>query len=350
MLGLIDDEGTRITAVASDGEPRSYIERYDSRLLDEEYLTRTPTGQAIVQRTPVVVEDYSAWPNTHPAQAETMEVGVHAFVVAPLLVGGKPIGVLWVNDTKPRPFMTEDVLLVQALADQASLAIEHARLVQRGQDAAVLEERARLARDLHDSVTQSVFSLGMMARAAQTQYSRGNDRLGTTLDRIATLSQDALREMRALLFELQPTGLADDGLGPALRKLAEAVRTRLELDVECQADSDLRLAPEVETAIFRIAQEALANAAKHARARSITMVLQETRGHLRLTVSDNGVGFDPRTPPVVSNDGRQGGMGMRTMRERAAATGISLRIRSRVGRGTTVVVDAPMPSELPATA
>ncbi|MGE0545270.1 MAG: GAF domain-containing protein, partial [Dehalococcoidia bacterium] len=271
MVGLIDDEGARITAVASEGEPRGYFERFDSRLLDNEYLTRTPTGQAVVQRTPVVVEDYSAWPNSHPDQEETIRLGVHAFVVAPLLIGGKPIGALWVNDTKPRPFLTEDVLLVQALADQAALAIEHARLVQRGQDAVVLEERTRLARDLHDSVTQSVFSLGMMARAAQTQYSRGNDRLGTTLDRIATLSQDALREMRALLFELQPSGLADDGLGPALRKLAEAVGTRLDLDVRCKGDTELRFAPEVETAFFRIAQEALSNASKHARASSITM-------------------------------------------------------------------------------
>jgi signal transduction histidine kinase len=350
VVGLIDDEGSRITAVASEGEPRGYFERFDSRLLDNEYLSRTPTGQAIVQRTPVVVEDYAIWPNTHPDQEETIRLGVHAFVVAPLLIGGKPIGALWVNDTKPRPFKTEDVLLVQALADQAALAIEHARLIQRGQDAVVLEERARLARDLHDSVTQSVFSLGMMARAAQTQYSRGSDRLGTTLDRIATLSQDALREMRALLFELQPAGLADDGIGPALHKLAEAIRTRLDLDVRCKGGTDLRFAPEIETAVFRIAQEALGNATKHARATSITVSLRESSSHLRLTVSDNGVGFDTRAPATITSDGRQGGMGMRTMRERAAATGINLRIRSRLGRGTTVVVEAPIPSDVTATA
>jgi GAF domain-containing protein/two-component sensor histidine kinase len=346
MVGLIDDDGSRITAVAAEGEPRQYFERFESRRLDEEYLTCTATGQAIASRTPVVVEDYATWPSRHPVQEETIRLGVRAFVVAPLLIGGRPIGVLWVNDTKPRPFKGEDVLLVQALADQAALAIEHARLVQRGQDAAVLEERTRLARDLHDSVTQSVFSLGMMARAAQTQHSRGSDRLGATLDRIATLSQEALREMRALLFELQPTGLADDGLGPALRKLADAMRTRLELDVAFEGDTDLRLAPEVETAIFRIVQEALANAAKHAQATSIAVTIDEVPGHLRVAVRDNGVGFDPRAPVVARSDGSQGGMGMRTMRERAAAAGLSLRIRSRRGRGTTVLVEAPLPADM----
>lgn len=344
MVGLIDDEGTRITAVASEGEPKEYFERFESRLLDRAYLTATATGQAISLRVPVVVEDYATWPMRHEIQQETMRLGVHAFVVAPLLIAGKPIGALWVNDTKPRPFRADDVLLVQALADQAALAIEHARLVQRGQDAAVLEERTRLARDLHDSVTQSVFSLGMMARAAQTQYNRGSDRLGTTLDRIAVLSGDALREMRALLFELQPTGLADDGLGPALRKLADAVRTRLDLDVSFDGETRTRLAPEVETAIFRIVQEALANAAKHAKASAIAIRLDESTGYLRVSVRDNGVGFDPNAPVTISSDGRHGGMGMRTMRERAAATGISLRIRSRRGRGTIVLAEAPLPA------
>jgi signal transduction histidine kinase len=345
MVGLVDDEGRRLQAVAFQGEPRAFYEQFGSPLLDEAYLRDTATGRALASGVAVVVEDYTAWPAQHPARQETIEQGVRAFVAAPLLLAGRPIGALWIHDTRPRTFAPDDVALVEALADQAALAIEHARLAQQGQDAAVLEERTRLARDLHDSVTQSVFSLGMMARAAQTQFARGSDRLGTTLDRIAELSGDALREMRALLFELQPTGLAEEGLTGALRRLADAVRTRTELDVCFEGATSVRLSASVETAAFRIVQEALANATKHAKATSISIVLEESPAMVQICVEDNGVGFDPAAPVVQSTDGTTGGMGMRTMHERAAASGLLLRISSAPGTGTTVTVEAPRPHE-----
>ena len=350
MVGLIDEGGRRISAVAFEGEPRRYFEQFRRPTLDAAYLANTATGQAIARRQPVVVEDYASWPTPHEVQQETVRLGVRAFIVAPLLIQNGPIGVLWVNDVRPRSFRMEDVALAQALADQAALAIDHARLVQRSQDAAVLEERTRLARDLHDSVTQSVFSLGMMARAAQVQHNRGSDRLGGTLERIAALSQDALKEMRALLFELQPTGLAEEGLAASLERLAEAFRARMELQVSYHGNSTARLPSEMETAIFRIVQEALANAAKHSRAGTIAITLDETPDRLRIVVRDDGVGFDPAAPVVESPDGRRGGMGMRTMRERAAAAGLEFGVRSRPGQGTSVMVDAPLVLEAAAGA
>jgi signal transduction histidine kinase len=340
MLGLIDDERRQITAVAADGEPRSFFEHFKPPLLDEEYLTRTATGQAITRRETVVVEDYLNWPTPHGRQEEILAEGVRAFIVAPLVVEGEVSGVLWVNDTRARSFAPEDVGLVQALADQAALAIAHARLVRRGQDAAVLEERARLARDLHDSVTQSVFSLGMMARAAQTQHARGADGLGATLERIGTLAQEALAEMRALLFELRPAALAEEGLAVALERLAAAMRVRADVPVTFDGVSGARPAPETETAIFRIVQEALGNAVKHARATSIAVTLSESDGRLTVTVSDDGVGFEPGATVSPSADGRSGGLGMATMRERAAAAGLDLRVFSTLGEGTTVRVEA----------
>jgi signal transduction histidine kinase len=342
MVGLIDEGGHRISAVAFEGEPRRYFENFRRPVLDASFLANTATGQAIARRQPVVVEDYAAWPTRHEVQQETLRLGVRAFVVAPMLIQGEPIGVLWVNDTRPRSFRPEDVALAQALADQAALAIDHARLVQRSQDAAVLEERTRLARDLHDSVTQSVFSLGMMARAAQVQHDRGSERLGGTLERIAGLSQDALKEMRALLFELQPTGLAEEGLAVSLERLAEAFRSRMDLQVGFRSNSATRLPSDVETAIFRIVQEALANAAKHSRATAVAITLDETPDRLRVVVRDDGVGFDPTARVVESPDGRRGGMGMRTMRERAAAAGLEFGVRTGSGHGTSIVVDAPL--------
>jgi signal transduction histidine kinase len=251
--------------------------------------------------------------------------------------------VLWVNDVRPHDFTAEDVTLVQALADQAALAIDHARLVRRGQDAAVLEERTRLARDLHDSVTQSVFSLGMLAKAAQTQHERRSPALDGTLDRIAQLSQDALKEMRALLFELQPTGLAEEGLAAALEKLVAAFRVRVDLAVTLYGDTDLRLPADVETAVFRIVQEALNNAAKHARATEVTVTVAVLEDRLRVTVEDDGVGFDMEAPAGEA-DGSSG-LGMRSMRDRAAAAGLTLRVTSSPGRGTLVSVEAPLPEE-----
>jgi len=205
----------------------------------------------------------------------------------------------------------------------------------------VLEERARLARDLHDSVTQSIFSLSMLAQAARTQHSRASDRLGPTLERISTLAQEALIEMRSLLFELQPAALAELGLPSALERLVAAMRIRGDVAITCTAATDARPAPDVELALFRIAQEALANALKHARAAHISVALEDADGHVVLAIADDGVGFDPAAPPAPSADGASGGMGLRSMRDRAAAAVIELTVTSATGAGTTIRAAAP---------
>jgi PAS domain S-box-containing protein len=341
MVGLIDDDGRRLSAVAADGEPRAYYEQFKRPTLDEPFFTDTATGRAIRERRTVVVEDYATWSDGHALQAETVRLGVRAFVVAPLLVDGAPIGVLWVNDTEPRTFAAEDVSVVQALADQAALAIEHARLLALSREAAVLEERARLARDLHDSVTQSVFSVGLMTNAALGQYERGLP-IEETLRRIKAVSQGALSEMRALLYELHPAALAEEGLIKALQKLVAAIQVRVEVPIRVAVEAEGRLGLEAETAVFRIVQEALGNAAKYAQATEIQVAVREADGRLLATVADDGVGFDPAAPVVASADGQRGGMGMRSMRERAVAAGLTLRVESAPGAGTRVTVLAPL--------
>jgi signal transduction histidine kinase len=274
-------------------------------------------------------------------------------LVAPLRLGAAAVGVLAVVDGSPRPFGQDDVAIVKALADQAVLAIEHTRLVQRAQDAAVLEERARLARDLHDSVTQTVFSLGMLARAARTQYERRSESVGATLSRIGALAQEALTEMRALLLELRPAALAESGLAAALEQLVGSIRGRTPIPIRyVPGDEPVPRLPEAqETAIFRIAQEALGNAIKHARASELTLSLEAGNGRLTVSVHDDGIGFDPSAPAMSAD--APGGMGMRTMRERAAAAGLRFSVASAPGSGTTITVEAPLPaasttsSELP---
>jgi signal transduction histidine kinase len=346
MVGLHDPERNVLYAAVAEGEARRYfMEEAPEQLMTEEYLRGTATGLAFSTGQTVVIEDYATWPVVAEAQATTMSAGARALLAAPMMLGGTAIGVLWVADTVPRVFAPEDVALLEALADQAALAIEHARLARRSQEVAVLEERSRLARDLHDSVTQSIFSLSMMARAAQAQHKRGVPALAGTLDRIGSLAQQALTEMRTLLFELRPSVLAEEGLGPALEKLAEATRVRSDLPVIYRGHADIRLPADVETAMFRIGQEALNNAAKHAGASDVSIELAVEDGRVRVTVTDNGAGFDPDAVAnaATATDGRTGGLGMRTMRERAAAAGLTLEVFSAVGAGTRVSIVASIP-------
>jgi signal transduction histidine kinase len=279
--------------------------------------------------------------NRHTMHARALDRRVRACIVAPLLVDGAPIGVLRVHHTTPHAFSPEDVTLVQALADQAALAVEHARLLARSREAAVLEERTRLARDLHDSVTQSVFSASMLANAALTQYDRSPARLGGTLTRIKVITQEALSEMRALLYELHPAALAEEGLPKALEKLAAAVQVRTEVPVTFTGKLQLeqvQLSVEAKTAIFRIVQEALANALKYAQATAIRVTVVEAAAQLTVAVEDDGVGFDPAAPVTPSADGQRGGMGLRTMRERAATAGLSVHLTSAPSAGTRLLL------------
>jgi signal transduction histidine kinase len=345
-VGLLDDDGGRIRFVAVAGEPRDYAERFGTADLDEEFLRVTAVGRALVRREPIAIEDYDAWmaaTRPHEAYAAVAALQLHSVVVAPLLVDGTPIGVLRVHDTVPRAFAAEDIRLIQALADQAALAIEHARLLQRGREAAVLEERARLARELHDSVTQSIFSLSLLAQAARQQHARAAAQLGPTLERIGTLAQEALVEMRSLLFELHPASLAEKGLARALEQIVASMRLRGGTTIAYTAMTDARREPEVELALLRITQEALANAVKHARAGEISVTLAEVAGRLTVTVADDGSGFDVPALTAAAGDGRSGGMGLASMRQRAAATGVTLEIISTPGSGTTVRATAPDP-------
>jgi signal transduction histidine kinase len=143
-------------------------------------------------------------------------------------------------------------------------------------------------------------------------------------------------EVRSLLFELHRASLAEQGLATALERLAAAVRIRGDVSVTCDATSRTRLAPETELALFRIAQEGLANVIKHAHATEATIVLAEGSGEVVLTVSDNGVGFDPSAPPASAVGGAHGGMGLHSMQERADAAGLTLAIRAVPGAGTTI--------------
>src|SRR5581483_5129688 len=235
--------------------------------------------------------------------------------------------------------VTANVLL--RLVDGRAVELWQEQNIQVAEDAAMLQERQRLARDLHDSVTQSLFSVSMLARAAQTQHEQQVPRLGQTLERVATLAQQALVEMRALLFELRADAIAEEGLSSALEKLVAAIAQRTDLAITLSVPPELHLSAQRTEAAFRIVQEALGNAVKHAQA-SRAEVKVTTDEQLTITVEDDGCGFNPAAVAQMARDGRSGGMGLRSMRERAAAAGLSLDVISMPGAGTRVRLTGPL--------
>ena len=203
---------------------------------------------------------------------------------------------------------------------------------------AALEERQRLARDLHDSVTQSLYSVTLLAEVARRRAQAG-DAAATLeqINRLGELSQQCLREMRLLVYELRPAMVEEVGLIGALRQRLEAVEQRSGVSVQLVADDDRHIPPGVQNELFRVAEEALNNALKHAHASRLTVRLHTTAEQIELEIADNGRGFDP-----VAASGN-GGQGLANMRERMARLGGCFVIDTAPGRETTIRVWLGLP-------
>jgi signal transduction histidine kinase len=234
----------------------------------------------------------------------------------------------------------EDLSFYRALADQAAVVVMNGRFAARAGSAAASLERSRLARELHDSVSQGLFSMTMHARAAQLALAAegftADDSLAHSIGQLAELTRGALAEMRALIFELRPGALADEGLVGALRKTGAALAAREQLIVTVDGPAGrLRLTQEVEEHLYRITVEALNNIVKHADAdhASVT-VTSTTDDRLTVTVTDDGKGFDPTLS-------RPGHLGLASMAHRAESVNAELVITSGEGCGTTVALSLP---------
>lgn len=339
-IRLLDGVGRGYTALVVHGVIPARLAT-PNFALTEAYLTMTPSGQAISTGEPVVVNDYAEWSVGEGEDELTLkramlDSGVRAFIVAPLRVEGAVIGLLHVLDTHPRQFTPEDVAIVAALADQAALAVEHTRLLLRGQDAAVLEERARLARELHDSVSQALFGITLGASSLKRALENRPEQVPKLVDYVLSLAHTGQTEMRSLLYELGPEAMGAEGLVAALEKQAAALSSRYELRMEAAFCAEPALSLEARHDLYRIAQEALHNIVKHARARRIELTLVQGEQIVILTVRDDGVGFDP----AASHDGHYG---QQSLRDRARRLGGSLQLVSAPGAGTTVSVTVPLP-------
>jgi signal transduction histidine kinase len=260
-----------------------------------------------------------------------------SFMGVPIVAKGQIIGAFYLTDKRHHEhFGEDDQRLIEMLAAHAAVAIENARLYERSRELSVVEERNRLARDLHDSVTQTLFSVVLNAESANMLIERDQAKAREQIAKLQDLARDALAEMRSIIFELRPAELEADGLVATLGKHIDVVRRVRHAGITLTVAGDRRLPPEVEQGLFRIAQEALNNALKHAGAASMDIAVDLSERCATLRVADDGCGFD-----VAAGEARSKRLGLTSMRERAESLGGTLTITSAPGDGTCVSVEIP---------
>jgi signal transduction histidine kinase len=301
------------------------------------------SGPAVLTRQPVTITDTSiapSSPDTPLPLAFTQELLIllarryRTLLAIPLIVKAEVSGALILYYHEPRNFSPDELQSAAMLNDQAALAIEQARLTAAVPGKAVQEERQRIARDLHDSVTQALYGISLYAEAATRRLEAGDTAtVARHLHALQETTLEALQEMRLLIFELRPPLLAQEGLAAALQTRLEAVEGRSSIETKLVVEGTLRFPAAIEQALYRIAQESLNNALRHAHAKHVAVSLRQQPGALILEVSDDGAGFDP----VTARD--KGGLGLRGIAERVAQLGGRLSVESRPGAGTLVRVE-----------
>ena len=326
----ISEDGEQFVLQTSVGLPSDYLETATKAFKVSE------VGQSILARRPILIENLANTPVGLSKQAkrrrQTLIDGGHRAVLAvPLLINDQVYGSLMLYYPEAKPFSDEEVALAVTFSDQAALVIENARLRTQAQEAAVTAERNRLARDLHDSVTQTLFSASVIADVLPRLWDTNRVEGQRRSQELRELTRGALAEMRTLLLELRPAKLVEIPLTDLLKQLTEAIIGRARVPIELEITGECTMPPDTQIALYRTAQEALNNVAKHARASQAKVTLNCQPGRLELMVSDNGVGFTP-------DEIKPKNLGLTIMKERTEGIGARLDIKSKPGQGTRVKV------------
>lgn len=334
------DADRHLTIAGSHGLPKGFVRTMEKAF--RQAGQRFPQMEAIESGSHVVrdgvISRFLAQPPSDPSFEPALEmlrgVSWDTIVTVPLVHEGLIIGALSGHYPKGYRLSDAEVAFLKIVAEQAAAIADNARLVTNAQAHVAEEERQRLARELHDSVSQALFGIALGARTAREHLERDPTAARAPLDYVLQLAEAGLAEMRALIFELRPESLEKEGLVGAVAKQAAALRARHGVAV----DDSIKVEPEapivVKEALFRIAQEALNNAAKHAQASRVELRLDAKGEMIVLEIRDNGSGFD-------SDEQFPGHLGLQSMRERAARLAGSVEIVSSVGQGTLVRATIP---------
>ena len=332
--GLFKLEDSTLTALAVRGpQPLERAMPFQIRLENSETLAALFNGQ----RSSRIADVQSADPLARflrsllDDQASILLEGVHSWMWVPLAIKGRVIGAMGVAHVERNFFTAHHADLALTVANQAAITMVNAELYEQAHTLAALQERQRLARNLHDAVNQSLFSAGLIAEVLPRLWERAPDEGRRSLEDLRRLTRGAQADMRLLLAELRPSTLTDAELGDLLHLLGNALAGRTNIPISVTVAGEGKLPADVQVALYRLCQEGLNNIAKHAGASQVDIQLQYEMGAVELRIRDDGRGFDPEQAPP-------GHYGLSMMRERATAVGARLSITSQPGHGTEIVI------------
>ena len=320
----LEDEKQAWSLVAHRGIPEDALARFREPEVAA-WLAEKPSRA--MRPGAMLVSDFPPGRARELAEAGGIQLGIGV----PLISKGRVLGVIILGTRQMREVTDDELSLLAAIGQQVGVAVDNARLYERAEQAAAAAERSRLARDLHDAVTQTLFSASLIAEVLPRLWERNPEEGRRRLAELRLLTRGALAEMRTLLLELRPAALLDAPLPDLLRQLSEAITGRARVPVDLKLEGEPAVPPEIKVAFYRVAQEALNNVAKHAAASHAMITLRCQPTQLELRVSDDGRGFDPSRIPGDH-------LGVSIMRERAQAIGATLTIDSEPGEGTEVVL------------
>ncbi|MFW6068486.1 MAG: GAF domain-containing protein [Chloroflexota bacterium] len=333
---ILNESQQRLRLFAHKGLETTLVKVIDDLALGEGF-----SGEAAAQARPVLTSDLTN--DARLTRKAVLESGFHGLGCFPISASGRVLGTLFILARERREFSSEDVELLTSISHQMGVAVENARLLEQVQISAAEEERQRLARELHDAVTQTLFSASLIAEVLPRLWEKDEALARLRLGELRELSRGALAEMRALLLELRPAVLEASPLPDLLRQLVEATRGRAQLNIALTVDGvppSGGLPGDVQVGLYRIAQEALNNIVKHAEATKVDVQIAFGAAGVLLDIHDDGKGIDDG---VLHGSRRVDSFGLSIMYERAERIGADLQIESDMDRGTTITVFAPSP-------
>jgi signal transduction histidine kinase len=294
-------------------------------------LRRSAAGVAGRRGEPVIWT-LAELPTESALRDRLVTLGVEQVIAIPLIAKDRLVGSLNLSTNKSRTYPPEQIALLKSIGQQIGVAVENAHLYEQAEQTAIAAERGRLARELHDAVTQTLFSANLIADVIPRIWKRDPEEGMQSLEELRQLTRGALAEMRTLLLEMRPEALDRSDIKSLLTQLAEAFMGRVRVPVSLVIQEGCELTHEVKIVFYRVAQEALNNIAKHSGARQVELHLECQPDHMNLCIQDDGLGFEAGS---LTPDH----MGVAIMRERAHSIGANLKIESQIGQGTTVELD-----------